>query len=120
MSANVIEVTDSSFETDVINADRPVLVDFWAPWCGPCKAIGPVVARLADQYADQVRFAKCNVDESPITPSRYGIKAIPTLLFFNGGKLVEQIVGMVGAGQIEATIRKIQSGADIAPPFQMQ
>jgi thioredoxin 1 len=79
-----------------------------------------VVAKLAEKYGPDVRFAKMNVDESPITPSRYGIKAIPTLMFFNGGKLVDQIVGMVGAGQIEATLRKIQAGGDIAPPFQMQ
>jgi len=120
MSANVIEVNDANFQNEILDTEGPVLVDFWAPWCGPCKAIGPVVAQLAAKYADQVRFAKMNVDDSPITPSRYGIKAIPTLLFFNGGKLVDQIVGMVGAGQIEAALRKIQSGADIPPPFQMQ
>ncbi len=120
MSANVIEVNDNNFQTEILDAGRPALVDFWAPWCGPCKAIGPVVAQLAAKYGQQVCFAKMNVDEAPITPSRYGIKAIPTLLFFNGGKLVDQIVGMVGAGQIEAVLKKIQSGADIAPPFRMQ
>ncbi|MEE4607934.1 MAG: thioredoxin [Desulfobacteraceae bacterium] len=120
MSANLIDVNDANFQTEILEAGRPALVDFWAPWCGPCKAIGPLVAKLAEKYGAEVRFAKMNVDESPITPSRYGIKAIPTLLFFNGGKLVDQIVGMVGAGQIEATLRKIQSGEDLAPPFQMQ
>jgi len=119
MSANLMEVTDTNFEADVLNAERPVLVDFWAPWCGPCKAIGPALELLADKYSGIVDVGKCNVDENPATPSRFGIKAIPTLLFFKEGRLVDQITGMVSPTRIEDTFRKLEAGEDIAPPFQM-
>jgi thioredoxin 1 len=120
MSEHLLEVTDENFDTAVLNAGSPVLVDFWAPWCGPCRAISPLVEQLAAKYGEKMRFAKMNVDQNPATPGRYGIKAIPTLLFFNGGQLVEQITGMVSAGRIEEAIRKIESGESIAPPFRMQ
>jgi thioredoxin 1 len=119
MSEHLLEVTDTNFDSDVLNAQRPVLVDFWAPWCGPCKAIGPIIEKLAATYAGTVDVGKCNVDENPGLPGRYGIKAIPTLLFFDKGKLVDQITGMVNPGRIEETLRKLQAGEDIAPPFQM-
>lgn len=107
MASNVVEVSDSEFETQVLQSDKPVLVDFWAPWCGPCKAIGPVVDELAAAHAGQVVFMKCNVDDNPITPGKYGIKAIPTLIFFKDGEVVEQITGMVAKSKLEEALNKI-------------
>ncbi|MDD5154048.1 MAG: thioredoxin [Thermodesulfobacteriota bacterium] len=104
---NVLEVSDSSFETDILKSDKPALVDFWAAWCGPCRAIAPVVKELAEEYADRMRVAKMNVDENPATPSKYGIRAIPTLLFFKDGKLADQITGAVSKNIIESGIKKI-------------
>ncbi|MEW5948169.1 MAG: thioredoxin [Thermodesulfobacteriota bacterium] len=104
---NVLEVSDSSFETDILKSDKPALVDFWAAWCGPCRAIAPVVKELAEEYADHLKVAKMNVDENPATPSKYGIRAIPTLLFFKEGKLADQITGAVSKNIIESGIKKI-------------
>lgn len=104
---NVLEVSDSSFETDILKSDKPVLVDFWAAWCGPCRAIAPVVKELADEYSDRLKVAKMNVDENPATPGKYGIRAIPTLLFFKDGKLADQITGAVSKNIIESGIKKI-------------
>lgn len=120
MAGNVFEVEDSNFETEVLKADKPVLVDFWAPWCGPCKAIGPVVEELSSKFDGEVSFTKCNVDANPLTPGNYGIKAIPTLLFFKEGKVVDQITGLAPKGTIEETLTKIIAGEEIAPPFRMQ
>ena len=102
-----MEINDDNFETEVLKSDKPVLVDFWAPWCGPCKAIGPLVEDLAGTFGDQVKFAKCNVDNSPITPGKFGIKAIPTLIFFKSGDVVEQITGMVAKSRLEEAINKL-------------
>ncbi len=107
MAEGMIEVEDSSFDTDVLGADKPVLVDFWAPWCGPCKAIGPIVEELSQTFGDQVIFAKCNVDNNPVTPSKFGIKAIPTLIFFKEGNVVDQITGMVAKSKLEEAINKV-------------
>jgi thioredoxin 1 len=96
-----IQVTDSTFETEVLKCDLPVLVDFWAPWCGPCRAIAPVIDELTQEYAGRVKIAKLNVDENSSTPSKYGIRAIPTLILFKGGDVVEQITGAVSKGSIK-------------------
>ena len=107
MAEGIMEIDDGNFESEVLQSDRPVLVDFWAPWCGPCKAIGPVVQDLANTFGDQIKFAKCNVDNSPVTPGKFGIKAIPTLIFFKEGDVVEQITGMVAKSKLEEAINKL-------------
>jgi thioredoxin 1 len=104
---NVLEVSDSSFETDILKSDKPALVDFWAAWCGPCRAIAPVVKELAGEYADRLKVAKMNVDENSATPGKYGIRAIPALLFFKDGKLFDQVTGAVSKNIIESSIKKI-------------
>ena len=107
MAEGIIEIGDENFETEVMQSDLPVLVDFWAPWCGPCKAIGPLVEDLANTYGGRIKFAKCNVDNSPVTPGKFGIKAIPTLIFFKEGDVVEQITGMVAKSKLEDAINKL-------------
>ncbi|MGD9008852.1 MAG: thioredoxin [Desulfobacteraceae bacterium] len=105
MAQGIMEIDDNSFDTEITQADKPAVVDFWAPWCGPCKAIGPVIEDLASTYGDQVKFTKCNVDDNPVTPGKFGIKAIPTLIFFKDGKVVDQITGMVAKSKLEDTIK---------------
>ena len=107
MAESILEIDDGSFDTEVLQSEKPVLVDFWAPWCGPCKAIGPVMEELASTYGDQVKFAKCNVDNNPVTPGKYGIRAIPTLIFFKGGNVADQITGMVAKSKLEESISNI-------------
>ena len=80
MAANIVEINDDNFDQEVQEQKTPMLVDFWAPWCGPCRAIGPMIEELADSYGDKVQFRKCNVDDNPVTPSKFGIKSIPTLI----------------------------------------
>ena len=107
MSEGIMEIDDGNFETEVMQSDIPVMVDFWAPWCGPCKAIGPLVEDLANTFGEKIKFTKCNVDNSPITPSKFGIKAIPTLIFFLSCDVVEQITGMVAKSKLEEAINKL-------------
>ena len=102
-----MEIDDANFDAEVLQSDKPVMVDFWAPWCGPCKAIGPIVQDLANSFGSQVKFAKCNVDDSPITPGKFGIKAIPTLIFFKKGDVVEQITGMVAKSKLEDALNRL-------------
>jgi thioredoxin 1 len=87
------EVTDDTFEHEVVGAGRPVVVDFWAPWCGPCKAVEPILADLAEEHAGEVEFTKLNIDENPMTASRYGVLSIPTTILFEGGEAREAVVG---------------------------
>ena len=101
------EINDNAFETEVLKSEKPVLVDFWAPWCGPCKAIGPIVEDLEQTYGDKINFFKLNVDEEPVSPSKYSIQAIPTLIIFKDGKVVEQVVGMVGKDKLEQSIKAV-------------
>lgn len=103
---SVKQVTDNDFEAVVLQSTLPCLVDFWAPWCGPCKAIGPVIADLAKEYSGKVVVTKMNVDDSPATPGKYGIRAIPTLILFKGGEIVDQITGAVGKAQLVAMLEK--------------
>jgi thioredoxin len=99
-SANVKHVSDSNFEGEVLKSPTPVLVDFWAPWCGPCKAIAPLLDELADDYAGKLKVVKMNVDENPNTPARYGVRGIPNLLIIKGGQVKDQIVGAVPKGHL--------------------
>jgi len=104
---NLINVTDDSFQKDVLESEIPAFVDFWASWCGPCRMIGPVFEELSNEYAGKVKFAKINVDENPKTPSNYGVRGIPTLIMFKGGKAVDQIVGAVPKSQLDGAVKKV-------------
>ena len=106
MAAGVIEITDANFETEVLQSTEPVLVDFWAPWCGPCRMIGPVVEQLAGEYAGRAKVGKMNVDDNEKVPGKFNIQSIPTLLVFKGGKLAGQIVGAVPKAKIEGELQR--------------
>lgn len=102
----VMNIGDGDFSKEVLDSDKPVLVDFWATWCAPCRAIAPSVEALASEYKDQVKFTKMNIDDNQNTPQQYGIRSIPTLLVFKGGKVVGQIVGAVPKERIKEAISK--------------
>ena len=103
----VLEVNDANFDQEVLRSEQPVLVDFWAVWCGPCKAIAPIVDGVAQTYAGKIKVAKVNVDQNGATPSRYNIRGIPTLLFFKDGKIADQVVGYVAQDVIEEKVKKL-------------
>jgi thioredoxin 1 len=103
MAQNVVELTDANWESEVINSSIPVLVDFWAPWCGPCRIIAPVVEKLAGEFAGQIKVGKLNTDDNPGVSMRYGIRAIPTIMMFKNGEVVDTRVGV----QPEDSLRKM-------------
>ena len=105
--AKIIEVTDANFEAEVLKSTLPVLVDFWAPWCGPCKSIAPMVEELAAEYDGRLKVAKLNVDDHPLTPSRYGVRGIPNLLLIKAGVVKEQIVGAAPKAKLVQAIGNV-------------
>jgi thioredoxin 1 len=106
MGDNTKPVTDSSFESDVLKASQPVLVDFWAEWCGPCRMVGPVLEELAAEMQGKVTIAKMNVDENPMAPSKYGIRSIPTLILFKNGQPAATKIGALPKAALEAWIKE--------------
>ncbi len=104
MSKNIVHVSDESFEQEVLNATEPVLIDYWAEWCGPCKMIAPILDELAQEYGEKIKIAKLNIDENPQTPPRYGIRGIPTLMLFRNGNVEATKVGAVSKSQLAAFI----------------
>lgn len=106
MNKHIISVTDTTFTAEVLQSEIPVLVDFWAPWCGPCRMLAPIIEQLATEYAGKATFGKMNVDENQIVPSKFGIMSIPTIMVFHRGKAVETIVGAYPKTHIESLFKK--------------
>mgnify|MGYP000001637688 CR=1 FL=1 len=106
MAEEVKHVGDGDFDQEVVNSDIPAIVDFWAPWCGPCRALGPMVEDLAAEYKGRVKVAKLNIDESPRTAEKYGVRSIPTLMLFKDGKLLDTLIGLVPKDKLEAFAKK--------------
>lgn len=105
-SENVMAFTDANFDREVLQSEIPVLVDFWATWCAPCKAIAPLIDAVSDEYAGKIKVGKVNVDENQGTPAKFGVRGIPTLILFKGGVVIEQIVGAVPKSQLDSMIAK--------------
>jgi len=102
----ILHVTDDSFEKDILKADKPALVDFWATWCGPCRALGPIIEEVADQFKDQVKVTKINIDDNPKVTAQFGVMSIPTLILFKDGKPLERLVGLVAKERLEEFVKK--------------
>jgi thioredoxin 1 len=107
--ADIQAVTDDTFHAEVMQSDIPVLIDFWAPWCGPCRAVGPVVEQLAGEYKGRLKIVKMNVDDNPKTPAQFGVRGIPNLIVFKSGEVQEQIVGAVPKAQLVKAIDRVVS-----------
>ncbi len=107
MSENITHVSDDSFDLEVLNADGPVLVDYWAEWCGPCKMIGPIVEEIAEEYGDRLKVTKLDIDSNIKTPMQYGIRGIPTLMIFRDGKVQATKVGALTKGQLKAFVDEV-------------
>lgn len=105
--SDVMQISDADFEQEVLKASTPVLIDFWAPWCGPCKAIAPVVEELSKEYAGKLKVVKMNVDDNPATPGRYNVRGIPNLILFKNGQVAEQIIGAVPKAQLVKAITAV-------------
>ena len=105
--SQVQEVTDQNFEAEILQSDQPAVVDFWAEWCAPCRAIAPVVEELAGEYDGKIKIVKMNVDENPSTPAKYGVRAIPTILAFSKGQVVEQVTGARPRAAFEDMVKKL-------------
>ncbi len=105
--SKAVALKDEDFPKEVVESPVPVLVDFWAAWCGPCKMMGPVIDTIADEYEGKVKIMKCDVDSNPVTPSKFGIRGIPTLILFKGGEVVDRIVGAVPKAGVEALLTKV-------------
>lgn len=105
--AEVTDVTDANFESEVLKSDTPVLVDFWAEWCAPCRAIAPIVKEIANEYGDKIKVVKINIDDSPQTPGSYGIRSIPTILAFKDGQVVSQLTGARPKGDFEELVNNV-------------
>jgi thioredoxin 1 len=103
---NLTVVSDANFAEEILKADKPALVDFWAPWCGPCKALGPLVEALADEYHDRVKVGKINIDDNPKTAADYGVRSIPTLILFKEGKVLDTLIGLVPKDRLETFLKK--------------
>ncbi len=103
--STVASTTDTTFEQEVLNSDKPVLVDFWAEWCGPCKQLAPVLSSVAESMGDDVKVVKVNIDENPETPTKYGVRGIPTLMVFKNGELADTKVGALPASQLEEWVK---------------
>ena len=104
--SGLVQVNDKNFSSEVLNSDLPVLVDFWAVWCGPCRSISPIVEELAKEFTGRIKVTKLNVDENPATPGQYGVRGIPTLILFKEGKILDQIVGAVPKARLKTMIEK--------------
>jgi thioredoxin 1 len=104
--SSALQVTDTTFKEEVLDSEVPVLVDFWAPWCGPCRMVAPVVDEISEQYVGQVKVVKVNTDENPSVASQYGIRSIPTLMIFKGGQRVDMVVGAVPKTTLATTLEK--------------
>jgi thioredoxin 1 len=104
MGANVVELTDANFQAEVIDSSQPVLVDFWAPWCGPCRMIAPLIEELASEYVGSVKVGKLNIDDSPQAASSHGVSSIPTLMVFKGGQVVDRFVGVQAKNRLQKAL----------------